>query len=65
MIKNSHQLSITQGCIDNFNLVLAKLRQIDTSTFDNNILFKHNLCIDSLQSQVDTLRSEILEYHNK
>lgn len=65
MIKNSHQLSITQGCVDNFNLALVRLKKIDTSTFDYNDLLKHQLCIDSAQSQIYTLCSEILEYNNK
>jgi hypothetical protein len=65
MIQNSHQLNITQCCVDNFNLVLAKMKQIDTSTFDYNDLIKHHLCIDAAQSQLDTLCSEIQEYINK
>jgi HTH-type transcriptional regulator / antitoxin HipB len=62
MISNERQYAITCSELKKFKASLAELEQKSQTAIDFNEQMRHQLYVDALNSQIDTLKAEIEEY---
>jgi HTH-type transcriptional regulator / antitoxin HipB len=62
MISNERQYAITCSELKKFKASLVELEQKNQTPIDFNEQMRHQLYLDALNSQIDTLKEEIEEY---
>ncbi len=65
MIVNERQYSITKTKLNKFETALAELETQDKSAMDTNDLLKHQLCLDAIESQIDSFKEKISDFLSK